>query len=265
MEKLRQTFTTSKRLLGIVWNIDRKLFIASIIAILIPSIIPFVNIYIYKLFIDQVVKIISSNSSFVFGQFLPLIIARIVTYFLQDAAFRTQDLVSRLLWTKVPIDLNQMMFKKISGLDVHYYENDKFRTLLEKVRDSYSFQPQRLIENLLFSMQSFVTLLIAMVTLVRLQWWFTILILIVAIPEFILQNQQSKLAWGIWNQESTLKKRFHYLSRMLEGHREHKEVKLFSLAERFLKELKNLQMGFYKNNTKLAKRNYYLNLIFKTV
>lgn len=49
---------------------------------------------------------------------------------------------------------------------------------------------------------------------------------------------------------------------MLEGHREHKEVKLFSLAGRFLKELKNLQMGFYKNNTKLAWRNYYLNLIF---
>lgn len=259
--QIREAFNTSKRLLKIVWEVDHWLFLTSIVATLIPGIVPFVNIYIYKLIIDQIVMVVG-GAAFDPNQFYPLIGVRIMTYFLQSAAFNTQDLIERLLWTKVPIYINQMVFKKISGLDIHYYENDKFRNLLEKFKESHSFHPQKLIVNLFFGLQSLVSVAIAFVALVHLNWLFVILILIVAIPEFILQSQQSKLAYGIWNEESSLKKRFHYLTRMLEGHREHKEVKLFSLPGRFLKELKSLQETFYKNNTKLAKRNYYLNLLF---
>lgn len=262
--QLKQAFSTSRRLLGIVWGIDNKLFIASVIAIIIPGIIPFINIYIYKLVIDQVVAVIA-GASFDPSDFYPLIAIRVVTYFLQSAAFGTQELVERLLWTKVPIHLNQMAFKKISSLDIHYYENDKFRNLLEKFRESYNFQPQRLVSNLFFSFQSMTQVLIALVALVHLNWFFIILILFVAIPEFVLQTQNSKIAFGIWDQESGLKKRFHYLTRMLEGHREHKEVKLFGLADKFLAEMRGLQEGFYRSNTKLAKRSYFQNLVMNAL
>lgn len=258
--QLKDTFNTSARLLKIVWGIDKKLFLTSVVAILIPGIVPFINIYIYKLIIDQVVVIIS-GTPFDPALFYPLIGFRILTYFFQSAAFQTQNIVERLLWTKVPIFLNQMAFEKISGLDIHYYENDKFRNLLEKFRESYNYHPQRLISNLFYGLQSLVQLLIAFVTLVSLNWYFVILILAIAIPDFILENQQSKLSYGIWSDQSPFRKRFNYLTRILEGHREHKEVKLFALAKRFLIELKNIQFNFYKENTRLAFKNYKLNLL----
>ncbi|EKD90615.1 MAG: hypothetical protein ACD_30C00112G0056 [uncultured bacterium] len=261
LDQIKDTFKTSLRLLKIVWGIDKGLFIASVIAIIIPGIIPFVNIYIYKLVIDQVVAIIG-GIPFEPSFFYLLIGIRVLTYFFQSAAFQTQELVERLLWTKVPIFLNQMAFEKISSLDIHYYENDKFRNLLEKFRESYSYQPQRLISNLFYCLQSSLQLSIAFVALASLNWFFVFLILIISIPEFLLQNQQSKLAYGIWNKQSPLQKRFHYLTRMLEGHREHKEIKLFDLASRFLGELKKIQLNFYKENTGLAVRNYKLNLFF---
>jgi ATP-binding cassette, subfamily B, bacterial len=264
LEQVKQTFVTSKRLLILVWNIDPKLFTVSVVAILIPAIVPFINIYIYKLLIDQVVAIVG-GAPFNPNLFYPLILIRVLTYFFQDAAFRTQNLVERLLWTKVPIYINQIAFKKVSSLDMYYYENDKFRDLIEKFRESYDNRPQRLVTNLLYSLQSVVQVGIALVALFNLNPFFILLILLVALPEFLLQNQQSKLAYGIWNQESSLRKRFHYLIRMVEAHREHKEVKLFGLADRFLKELKKLQEGFYKNNTALAMRNYKLTLSFNVL
>lgn len=259
--QLKETYQTSKRLLGLVWRIDRKLFLASLIAILIPGVVPFINIYIYKLVIDQIVKVLS-GATFNPASFYPLIGARIVSYFLGSAAFRTQSLVEKLLWTKIPIEINQLLFKKISSLDVHYYENDKFRNLLENVKEAYNIHPQRLIDNLFYALQSITQVLIALVTLVKLNWFFVVLISIVAIPEFIIQTMESKVAFGIWNEESGLKKRYHYILRILEGHREHKEVKLFGLPARFLKELRKLQETFYNNNTKLAKKNYLIETLF---
>lgn len=263
--QIKDTFSTSVRILKLIWNIDRKLFIASLFGILIPAIVPFINIYIYKLIIDMVVSIASGNASFDTAKLYPLIAARVITYFAQDAAFRTQSLVERLLWTKVPIHLNQIFFKKLSSLDVHYFENDKFRDTLEKARESYGHRPQQLVENLFFSLQSLVQFLIAFVALASLNWFFIILIVLVAIPEFINQTMRSKLAWGIWDAHSPFAKRYRYLTHLLEGPREFKEVKLFKLAGVLLKEVKSIQEKFYIQNKGLAQKDYQYGLMFNVL
>lgn len=254
--KLKETASVSFRVLKLVWKIDSKLLIISLVAILIPAVIPFINIYIYKLVIDLIVSIVSGNTEFDPFKFYPLIAFRLLTYFVQDIAFRTQNLVERLLWTKVPIELNQIIFKKYADLDIHYFEDDKFRDLLERVRQSYDFKTQQLVSNLLYSFQSILQVTIALVALINLNWIFVILILIVAIPEFLLETYRSKLAFGIWYAESPYRKRYNYLLRMLEGHREVKEVKIFRLAKEFMKELKKLQLTFYNSNKGLALKDY---------
>lgn len=254
--RLKETVVVSSKILKLVWKIDSKLLSISLISVLIPAVIPFINIYIYKLVIDLIVAIISGNADFDPFKFYPLIAFRLLTYFIQDSAFRTQNLVERLLWTKVPIELNQIIFKKYSELDIQYFENDKFRDLLERVRQSYDFKTQQLVSNLLYSFQSILQVSIALVALINLNWIFVLLILVVSVPEFLLETYRSKLAYGIWYQESPYKKRYHYLLRMLEGHREVKEVKIFTLARQFMKELKSLQLTFYNNNKNLALKDY---------
>jgi ABC-type multidrug transport system fused ATPase/permease subunit len=253
--QVKDTFWVSFRMLKVVWNIDHKLFLASVVGILIPGIVPFVNLYIYKLLIDAVVAVVA-GATFDPYVFYPLIIARIISYFAQSEAFRVQGLVERLLWTKVPIYLNQIIFKKITSLDIHYLEDDKFRDQLEKVRESYNHRPQGLVDNLFYAMQSLVQTMIALVALAYLNWIFVILIIAVAIPEFINQSMRSKLAWGIWNAHSPLQKRYRYLTHLLEGPREFKEVKLFRLAKTLLKEMKEIQLRFYTENKALAVKDF---------
>ncbi len=260
--EVRESVDTSLRLLKLIWTIDPKLVSLSLVAILIPAVIPFINIYIYKLVIDLVVKIVSGSQVFDPSKFYPLIFYRVLTLFIQSGAFDTQRFAQRLLWTKVPVHLNDLVFRKVSSLDIYYFENDKFRDLIEKVREAAADRPQRLINNLFFGFQSALQLIIAFVSLANLNWVFAVVISMVAIPEFIDQTLKSKLGYGIWDAEGPLRKRFGYLSHIIQHHKEVKEVKMFGLASRFLDEVKEIHQKFYDDNKELTKKSYFSGLVF---
>ena len=107
LKEVKETVKVSWRMLCLVWQIDYKLFLGAFVSTILPGIIPFVNIYIYKLIIDFVVAAISGGNQNITALY-PLIALRILTYFIQDTSYRTQEFVERLYWTKVPIHLNQL-------------------------------------------------------------------------------------------------------------------------------------------------------------
>lgn len=264
LAEIRQSAKASWRLLIMVWKIDPKLFSISFVSVIIPGVVPFVNIYIYKLVIDLVIRTVN-GTPLNYTEFFALIGLRIFTYFLQDLAFRTQSFINRILWTKVPIYLNEIIFRKIANLDIHYFENDKFRNQLEKAREAYEYRPQQLFQGLFFGSQSVVQVAIAFVAIVHLNWFFIILILAVSVPEFIVQTFQSKASYGIWDAEASLRKRFHYLSGILQHDKDVKEIKIFSLGDRFLRQVGDLQQTFFQNNRKISNQNYLTGILFNAI
>lgn len=263
VNQLKDTVKVIVRMMKMIWKIDPKLFSLAAVFYLFPSVIPFLNAYIYKLIIDLIVKLVQAGSTDISGLWI-LVGARLVTYFVQDISFNTQDLIERILFTKFPISINQIFFKKISSLDVAHFENSEFRNLLEKAQEGYGYRPQRLFSNTFYALSELVTVLIAFVAIARLNIFMVVLICAVVIPEFIIQTQRSKIAWGIWGGNATLRKRFDYLQRILMGFREFKEVKIFQLANKFLAEIKKVQEKFYFDNKKLLQQNYGYRLIFRS-
>lgn len=262
ISQLKLTFRVVVRMMKMIWNIDRRLFILASIFYLIPAGIPFVNAYIYKLIIDAVVHLVSTGSTDITSLF-PLIGFRILTYFAQDISHNTQGMIERILFTKFPIDINQIFFGKLSKLDIQYYENSDFRNLLEKAREGYNYRPQRLYAATFYAASEIIAVIIAFIAIARLNWILIILITLVVIPEFIIQTQYSKFAWGIWGGNSALRKRYDYLAHVIQGFREVKEVKIFQLAGKFLAEIKEVQEKFYRDNTDLIKKNYFNQIIFR--
>ncbi|MDO8570506.1 MAG: ABC transporter ATP-binding protein [Candidatus Daviesbacteria bacterium] len=264
VNQIKDSIWVSYRLLKLVWGVDKRLFLGTLVSTIIPAIIPFINIYIYKLVIDLVVKSITSNQTPDYSYLYFLIALRLVTYFVQEAAFRTQGFVERLFWTKVPITLNEMVYKKTSGLDIQYFEDSHFKDLLEKVRDA-AWRPQELVMHLFMGLQSFIQVIIATIAIAELNLFLMVLVLSVSIPEFIIQTRYSKLSYGIWSSNSPYRKRFWYLAGLLQHYHTMKEVKIFRLAKNFMAEIRGIQEKYYKENTKLAKENYFLNLIFNVL
>lgn len=261
---LKDSMTTCRRVLAYVWQIDKLLFSLSIIAVSLPAVIPFINLYIYKLLTDFVVHAVATGE--VDYTYLSYLFAvRITTYFLQDVGFKLQNFIDRLLWTKVPIFLYNTLFKKVAYLDAYYFEDPEFKNLLERVRQNYAFRPQNLVSDILYSLQSLIQLIISFITIINLNWFFIILISLVAIPEFLIQNQHSKLSWGIFGHRSPLRRRFSYLTTLFESYHHIKEIKLYKLINHFLGEIRTLQTKFYEDNISLAKKSLRNELGFNLI
>ncbi len=260
-KQIKEVLYATTRTLKLVWNVDHRMFIGIFATGIVPAIVPFVNIYIYKLIIDLVIE--SVNKGTYDTQYLYTLIAlRVATYFIEDGSYRLQDYVLRLFWTKVPIFMNQLALGKLSSLSIQYFENSKFRDLMERAKDSLSgLRPQELVMAVMYGLQSLVQLTIGFVAIAQLSWFFVGMVVLITIPEFINQSVLSKFTWGIWDANASLRKRFDYLNRMLVGPREAKELRIFKLAKSFLNELKVIQLKFYADNKVLAKKGFASGLV----
>ncbi len=251
----------SKRLLALIWQKERSVFLATCVAITIPGIIPFINAYIYKLIIDQVIAGIDAGSVSVY-QLMNLLIARVFTYFLQDAAFSTQNYAEKLLWTKFPIHLNALILGSLARMDLQHFEDPQFKTALERMKESVGWRVQNVVSNILYAYQSMVQMMIAFIALMTLNWVLIFAVLLVAIPEFVYQLYESRAEWSIWSWNSPRKKRYSYLSWLIQDAPSVKELKIFALAPRFVQETTDIQWEFYNSNKALTKKSYLFQLLF---
>src|SRR5258706_21131 len=227
--KLNQIKTTayiSWRLLSLLWKIDKWLVLGNMVAVSVPAIIPLLIGYIFKLLIDQVV-LISSGQPINNNLIVLIVVAGFSTYVFQSLAFSAQDFLGRLLYTKVPVSLYHMILSKISNLDMAYFEDSEFKSTLEKVRDSYTFRPLNMMDNLLFTFQGLVQMVASLFVLASLNIFLIFIVVLIAIPEFVNRAKQSQLAWGIWDANSPFRKKFWYVSSLLQERDAIKEMKLF--------------------------------------
>ncbi|MFA5800177.1 MAG: ABC transporter ATP-binding protein [Candidatus Peribacteraceae bacterium] len=261
LERAKETFAVCRRLTGMIWDMDKRLFIVSVLSALVPSVVPFVNAYIYKLIIDTVIAGLGDPTTINVRSIVLLLATRIVTYFLLDAAFSTQHYMERLLWTRFPIYLNTRLFGRIAELDIEKFEDPAFRDRLEQVRDSW-YRPQNLITGLLFMLQSLLQFLIAFIAILTLNWILIIPVILISIPEFLSRLYESQAEWSIWDWHSPRKKRYSYLSHMLQGAQHIKELRIFKLAPLFIKETTGMQEEFYRENKKVAAKAFLLRLLF---
>ena len=261
INRLKITSQTSLRLLGLLWSIDKWLLIANAIAVTIPAVIPFAFAYIFKLLIDQVVSIVAgapANSNLI----ITILIFGFIIYVIQSLSFSAQDYFHRLLYTKIPISLYQKVLAKVSSLDMAYFEDSEFKNTLEKVRDSYTWRPLNMMENLLFTFQGLVQLLVASVILSRLAPILILVVLALAIPALVSRIRESQLSWGIWDTQTPHRKKYWYVSWLLQERDSIKEMKIFDLPSWFLSELKSIQKKQYEENKALATKYLGFNSIF---
>jgi len=254
-QNLKTTIKISLRLIKLIWSIDRFFLSVGVLVTIIPSIIPFINIYIYKLIIDLVVASVNGQA-FEYSSLYLLLGIRVLTYFLQDFSWRTQEYAERLLWARLPIKLHEIIFTKINSLDMQYFEDSKFKDLLQKVRDNFYFRPQQIISYLIFLLQSSIQVAIAFVALVSLNWVFIFVVALIAIPEFINQSKEVKLSWGVWSGNTPYRKRYWYLANLLQDAGPLKELRIFQLGKHFIDEVIKIDNKFYHESRSVLTKNY---------
>ncbi len=242
-----------KRMLGVLWTVDKQLFLGNLVVTMVPGFMPFVNAYIYKLMIDLIVGAIG-GAPIDYSYLWILIAARAATLFVQDAASTAQRHYQIMLWTKLPAHLYQVVLSKLSSLDLEYFENSAFKDRLEQVRESYSYRPLNLVSYSFDTIQSFTRFAIAAVSIIALNWMLAAVVLVVTVPTLLFQSKYAKATWSIWSDNSPYRKRFSYLADLIQSGDSVKEIKLFQLARNFVGELKSIQDKFASENSWAVRR-----------
>lgn len=229
----------------------------------LPASIPFVNAYIYALIINLVVS--SVNHPFDYNKFYMLLAIRFVMLLLQYTASSLQTYAELIIWSKMPIYIYQKVLGKLSGLDVEYFENSEFKDSLQKVKESYAYMPLNLFTNVFYTFQSILQLLIAFFALSTLNIYLALGIFIAAVPAFLNQLYFSKTLWGVWSENSPFRKKFWYLSELIQDRQGIKELKIFGTAKKFLSEITDIQEKLAKENLivgrKRLRNSFLINMI----
>jgi ABC-type multidrug transport system fused ATPase/permease subunit len=255
---LKKTISLARRLFGLLWATNRLIFIGNILAFTLTGFLPFANAYLYKLIIDRVVAVFG-GAPLIYSQFYPLVGLRLLTLFLQDLGFYTQNYLEQLLWTRFPLHLYQMVLAKISTLDIADFEDSNFKNKLERIQESYSWRPLNFLSSSLFALQSFLQFLIALFALVNLNWLLAVPVLVAAIPIFINNLGLSNITWVIWDENSPYRKKYIYLSNLISLSYNARELRVFGLAPRFITELKSIYQKFIRDNLKVSTRRFTSN------
>ncbi len=261
LDRIKDTFTVSFKLLKLLWDNEKLLFTGNLIAVLVPAIVPFVNAYIFKLLIDAVVASFSGNS-FNFTSLYYLISGLFISSLALRLSFSYQDYVVKILYTKFPLTLYQIVLNKISSLDLEYFEDSKFKDILQKVKDTYTWRPQEQLYMLFFLLQSLVQVSIAFYAILNLNIFLAILILVVSIPDLINQIVFSRFSWIIWDMNTPYRKKFSYLQELIQDRDSVKELKVFGLRLTFLNDIIANQRKFFTENKAVANKQFKVNTVF---
>lgn len=260
-DRIKETSIVAIKVLKLVWEADKWLFMLAVFVVIIPPVIQFFNAYLFKLVIDMVASGVMGGGVDLKQLYIILAIL-FVTGFSVMMSFSVQQFITRLLYIKVPVSLYQKVLNKIVSLDLQYFEDSNFQDTLEKVRDSYQDRVLNVAWNLFFLLQSVVQVSLALVAILHLNPLLAILVTLVSIPNVYNQFSFSRFQFGIWNRNTPHRKKYQYISRLIQSGNSIKELKIFQIAPRFLKEMYDIQTSFYKENKVILQKQLTRNTGF---
>ena len=260
INKVLDVVKTSKRLLIFLWKMDKPLFLYSLIVVIVPAFIPFANAYIYKLLIDMIVGSFN-RSHFNFQLLYFLMVLRLITFIVQEIFVSLQNYVDLMVWTKLPVELYRVVLLKLSHLDLRYFEDSNFKDTLQRVKESYTWRPLNMISSIFYTFQSLTVLLIAVIVISTLNIFLGFFIVLIAFPVFLNQTKYAKTIWGLWEQHSPYRKKFWYISDLIQNGQSAKEMKIFQTASIFIAELDKIQKKFVFENTRIGKKRFFTTLL----
>lgn len=251
-------FRNAKRVLKLVWNIDRKIFLLFIFFGLLSAGFPILLSYFYKLVLDKLITA-SQTGGVVTAVLLSLFSFRYVLS-LGDSLWRfyRYQYLGKIFRFKMENALTFSFAKKMSELDMPHFENTETQNLIKKTTAGYTWRISEFTEDIFFALISIATFVGSFLVLLPFGFWIPLVMIGATVPRFILKNRHSKVAWSIFNQDIPEAKDLWYLSGVLESPESLKEIRISQSGPALLKKLAKLQEHIFKNTLKPLRR-YILN------
>lgn len=242
----RELIKNSRRVIGVVWRMDKKLLSTSLFLIVLGGVFPVAVSYTMKIVIDRI-TIAQSLGGIVTLTLIGIFAFRYVVDALWDIenTFNV-EYIERLLRVQIENQLIMDFTKKMSELDMGHFENPETQNLIQKARFAYPWRITNFSQALFYVAVAVSAYVGSFIALLSYGAWIPIAISLVAFPRFYIKNKSMKLEWLRFNQNIIENKELVYLRGTLEDSSSIKEIRVAQAGQSLLKRIDGLQQYLYK-------------------
>lgn len=225
--------TTVRCALSLVWESSPGLAVASIAVRLVQGLLPLAVLYLTKLLIDtmtEALRIPTDDHSLtrILALLGGIVGVAVVTAMLTAVG----GLMSRIQAQTVTDHMYARLQAKSVEVDLEYYENAQYQDTLHRAQQEAPYRPTAILNALLQLGQNTISLVAMGVVLWWLHWGVIPVLILAAIPYFVVRLQQSNRLYA-WERERTpLERKAWYVHMLLTQAVAAKEVRLFDLGAR---------------------------------
>lgn len=260
LNKIRRYLVSSKKIMRIYFQSNRKAFIILLLGITAVSLIPFANAYIFKLIIDKIVEAIKSEGSSI-SPFIKLLSISISLSLANRLFWRLIEYFERIVYLDFGKYLNIIVEEKFSNLGFEHYSNPKLNNLLNRVKETYNWRPPNFANRQLWMIQNIIEIISNTTAIITLNLWIYIAIVLSAIPEFIIKMKYGKEVWNIHVAKGSIRRDFWNTSWYLKEEKYLEEIRIFGSAKYLVDRIKKLYKLFLTPQKKKEKKKFYSSVL----
>ncbi len=241
---------TLTRVLGLMWQIDRTLFLCNAGMAIVSGVMPIGISYTFKLVIDAIVR--TQNASGVITASLLGLFAFRYAMVIADDVFNAFEnfYLQQKSREKTSLYLAQKTSEKISGLDIDYFENSETQNLITKINSQALGQLQTYTSQIFSIGSSVIAFFGAFLVLFPFGWWIPFVLAAVVVPRIVIVQRRVNLTWSIWKENIPAQREANYIREILQKKETVREIRLFGAREELLERHKKMQEELSRKKTR---------------
>ncbi len=249
--------------LKIVWESGSTVVSLGLFFRLISSLLPIAVLWITKLIIDSIVRIVSGHQA-VPRSLWWLVAAEFGVAIFGSLIARGTDYLDALLADKYTRHVSIRVMKHASALDLMAYEDPVFYDRLERARVQATDR-LGMIQSIGRLIQQVITAASLSISILLFSPWLLLLLVAGLIPAFLGESHFAFLGYALNFRQTPIRRELDYL-RVLGGSREAaKELKLFGLKDFLIGRFTRLSDEIYDKNVNLARRRLIAGSMLSTI
>ncbi|HEX2909249.1 MAG TPA: ABC transporter ATP-binding protein [Chloroflexia bacterium] len=259
-----ETVQSLPRVMKLVWSTHRSLTFSLGFISLIRGFSPAASAWVSKLVIDSVVAALPPHNGSV-NTVIWLVLLQLLISVVTSLLGTLSNIVQQLLQENVSNRVRLMVMEKANTLDLSFFENPEFYDKLRQAQEQASFRPVTMVSQTFDLVRTLITFLSMIILLLRLDWWVSLVVLLVPIPAFLADSRYGWMGYQRMRRQSPERRQMSYFETVMTTDTYNKEVKLFNLGDFFINRFRELAYKFYGENKTILVKRYMTNFLWLTV
>lgn len=253
--KIKQIARAGVRLHGEAYKSDRLVYLGIIIVTLFTALIPYVSNYVSGSIVDQLVAITSNNvNADILYNLIAVFIILLVVERVVGSLYGYFDTAQ---WIKLYNYFSVKSAVVTSGFDVEHYENSEYNDIIKKANESFSGRLVNFLSRSTGLLSDIVSIFAGFFIIFLVSPILFVIILLTSFPDFVLDLFFGKTKYGVWDEDTGVRRDYWDTQMYLSSDRYLKELKIFGSRNYLLNRMKKLLYGFQGRQLNLELKRFY--------